>query len=151
MAATAWQLYNTAKRYIGNGTIELGVNNFKMALFRGSSNASTFALSTLGSVTFQISATGGYVAGGKALDPAAGQWTVGSSVDQMKFTYNAAGITFTASGANLNQIKYAVIYRGSGSAAKLLCFCALSSAAFDVSDPNTLTILPAATGVFTLT
>ena len=151
MAATAWQLYNQAKRYIGNGTIELGVGNFKMALFRGSSNASTFTLSTLGSVTLQISATGAYVTGGEALNPATGQWTIGASTDQMKFTYTAVGITFTASGSNLNQIKYAVIYQGSGSAAKLLCFCALSSAAFDVSDPNTLTVLPAATGVFTLT
>ena len=54
MAATAWQLYNTAKRYIGNGTIELGAGNFKMALFTSASNASTFTLSTFGSLTNQI-------------------------------------------------------------------------------------------------
>ena len=38
MAASAWALYNDAKRYLGNGTIQLGVNNFKMALFRSASN-----------------------------------------------------------------------------------------------------------------
>ena len=152
MAATAWQLYNDGKRYIGNGTIELGVSNFKMALFRTSSNASTFTLSTFGSLTAQISATGGYVSGGKALVPATGQWTTGASAKQMKFTYSTVGLTFTASGAPLTNVRYAVIYKdASGSAAKLLCFCALSSAQFTVSSPNTLTVLPAATGVFTLT
>ena len=148
MAATAWQLYNDGKRYIGNGTIQLGVNNFKMALFTSASNTSTFTLSTFASLTNEISATGGYVSGGKALVPATGQWTVGASAKQMKFTYSTIGLTFTASGASLNNIKYAVIYNSAG---KLLCFCQLSSAQFTVSSPNTLTVLPAATGVFTLT
>jgi hypothetical protein len=148
MAATAWQLYNDGKRYIGNGTIQLGVNNFKMALFRSASNASTFTLSTFASLTNEISATGGYVSGGKALVPATGQWTTGASAKQMKFTYSTIGVTFTASGAPLTNIKYAVIYNSAG---KLLCFCQLSSSQFTVSSPNTLTVLPAATGVFTLT
>lgn len=148
MAATAWQLYNSGKRYVGNGTIQLGVNNFKMALFTSASNTSTFTLSTFASLTSEIAATGGYVSGGKALVPATGQWTVGASAKQMKFTYSTVGLTFTASGAPLTNIKYAVIYNSAG---KLLCFCQLSSTQFTVSSPNTLTVLPAATGVFTLT
>jgi hypothetical protein len=148
MAASAWQLYNNGKRYIGNGTIQLGVGNFKMALFTSASNTSTFTLSTFASLTSEISATGGYVTGGKALVPATGQWTVGASAKQMKFTYSTVGLTFTASGSALNNIKYAVIYQSGG---KLLCFCQLSSAQFTVSSPNTLTVLPAASGVFTLT
>jgi hypothetical protein len=154
MAATAWQLYNDGKRYIGNGTIELGVSNFKMALFRTSASAliNNLTLSTFGSLSSEISATGGYTAGGKALVPGTGQWTVGASATQMKFTYSTVGLTFTASGAPLTNVRYAVIYKdGVGSAAKLLCFCALSSAQFTVVSPNTLTVLPAATGVFTLT
>ena len=148
MAASAWQLYNDGKRYIGNGTIQLGVNNFKMALFRSASNVSTFTLSTFASLNNEISATGGYVSGGKALVPATGQWTVGASAKQMKFTYSTVGLTFTASGASLTNVKYAVIYNSAG---KLLCFCQLSSTQFTVTSPNTLTVLPAATGVFTLT
>lgn len=148
MAASAWQLYNDGKRYIGNGTIQLGVNNFKMALFTSASNVSTFTLSTFASLTSEISATGGYVSGGKALVPATGQWTVGASAKQMKFTYSTVGLTFTASGASLTNVKYAVIYNSAG---KLLCFCQLSSSQFTVTSPNTLTVLPAATGVFTLT
>jgi hypothetical protein len=148
MAATAWQLYNDGKRYIGNGTIQLGVNNFKMALFTSASNTSTFTLSTFASLTNEIAATGGYVSGGKALVPATGQWTTGASAKQMKFTYSTVGVTFTASNSALTNVKYAVIYNSAG---KLLCFCQLSSSQFIVSSPNTLTVLPAATGVFTLT
>lgn len=152
MAATAWQLYNSAKRYIGNGTITLGAGVFKMFLTRSASNTSTFTLSTYASVTQEISATGGYVTGGKNLVPATGQWTTGASAKQMKFTYSTIGLTFTASGASLTNIRYAVIRNSTGATAgKLLCFCQLSSAQFTVTSPNTLTILPAATGVFTLT
>jgi hypothetical protein len=106
-------------------------------------------------LTGQISATGGYTSGGKELVPATGQWTVGASAKQMKFTYSTVGLTFTASSSSLNNIKYAVLTFGASaavaSARKLLCFCQLSSSQFSVSSPNTLTVLPAATGVFTLT
>ena len=152
MAATAWQLYNKAKQSIGNGTITLGAGVFKMVLARSASNASTFTLSTYASVTNEISATGGYVTGGKNLVPATGQWTVGASAKQMKFTMSTVGLAFTASGASLTNIKYAILRNSTGATAgRLLCFCQLSSSQFTVTSPNTLTILPAATGIFTLT
>jgi hypothetical protein len=152
MAASAWQLYNQAKKYIGNGTITLGAGVFKMVLARSTSNASTFTISTYASLTNEISATGGYTTGGKNLVPATGIWTVGASAKQQKFTYSTIGLTFTASGAPLTDVKYAVIRNSTGAGAgKLLCFCQLSSSQFTVTSPNTLTILPAATGVFTLT
>jgi hypothetical protein len=154
MAASAWQLYNTAKKYIGDGTITLGAGSFKLALTNSASNTSTFTLETFGSLTGEISATGGYVSGGKELVPATGQWTTGASAKQIKFTYSTIGLTFTASGSSLTDVKYAVITfgasAGEASARKLLCFCQLSSSQFTVSSPNTLTVLPAATGVFTL-
>ncbi len=100
MAATAWQLYSYAKRYIGNGTITLGAGVFKMVLARTSSNASTFTISTYAQITAEISATGGYTTGGKNLVPATAQWTVGASAKQMKFTMSTVGLAFTASGAS---------------------------------------------------
>ncbi len=151
MAASAWQLYNEAKKYIGNGTITLGAGVFKMVLATSASNASTFTLSAYSELTNEISATGGYVTGGKNLVPATGQWTVGASAKQYKFTYSTVGLTFTASGASLTNVKYAVIRNSTGAGAgRLLCWCQLSSSQFTVTSPNTLTILPAATGVFTL-
>jgi hypothetical protein len=152
MAASAWQLYNKAKQSIGNGTITLGAGVFKMVLARSASNASTFTLSTYASVTNEISATGGYVTGGKNLVPATALWTVGASAKQYKFTMSSVGLAFTASGASLTNIKYAILRNSTGAGAgKLLCFCQLSSSQFTVTSPNTLTVLPAATGIFTLT
>ena len=145
MAAAAWRLYAKAKEYIGDGTITLGTGGFKMALFKGSSNASTITLSTLASVTVQASG-GAYTAGGKYLAPSAGTWTLAGST--VTFDYTTLGITFTASGSDISAVQFAVIHDSAG---KLLCWSKLSSSAFDVSDPNTLTVLPAATGVFTLT
>ena len=152
MAATAWQLYNKAKQYIGNGTITLGAGVFKMVLANSASNASTFTLTAYSQLTGEISATGGYVSGGKNLVPATALWTVGASAKQFKFTMSTVGLAFTASGASLTNIKYAILRNSTGAGAgKLLCFCQLSSSQFTVTSPNTLTVLPAATGIFTLT
>ena len=152
MAATAWQLYNKAKQYIGNGTITLGAGVFKMVLATSASNASTFTLTAYSQITAEISATGGYTTGGKNLVPATAYWTVGASAKQMKFTMSTVGLAFTASGASLTNIRYAVLRNSTGAGAgRLLCFCQLSSSQFTVTSPNTLTVLPAATGIFTLT
>jgi|TARA_R100000541_G_scaffold18632_2_gene28484 hypothetical protein len=148
MAATAWQIYNKAKQNLGNGTIKLGVDNFKMFLTRTTSNVSTLTLSTFASVTGEISATGGYTAGGRALVPAVGQWVVGSAANKFKFTISTVGLAFTASGASLTNIRNAGIQNAAG---KLLCYCQLSSSQFTVASPNTLTVLPAGAGIFTLT
>jgi hypothetical protein len=81
------------------------------------------------------------------------KWTLGVSNLVYKFGYTTAGLVFTASGAALNNIRYALIRKSSGSTTSgfPLCYCSLSSAAFTISSPNTLTILPAATTtVFTL-
>lgn len=152
MAATAWQLYNKAKQYIGNGTITLGAGVFKMVLATSASNASTFTLTAYSQITNEIAATGGYTTGGKNLVPATAYWTVGASAKQMKFTMSSVGLAFTASGASLTNIKYAILRNSTGATAgRLLCFCQLSSSQFTVTSPNTLTVLPAATGIFTLT
>jgi len=152
MAASAWQLYNEAKKYIGNGNITLGAGVFKMVLLQSASNASTFTLSTYAQLSAEVATAAGYVAGGRALVPATGQWVQGASAKQQKFTMSAIGIAFTASGANIANIKFAVIRNSTGTTAgRLLCWCKLSTSQFTVATPNTLTVLPAATGIFTLT
>ena len=152
MAASAWQLYNEAKKYIGNGTITLGAGVFKMVLAKAASNASTFTLSAYSEITNEVAAAGGYATGGRALVPATGQWVQGASAKQQKFTMSSIGLAFTASGAPIVDIKYAIIRNSTGTTAgRLLCWCQLSSANFTVASPNTLTVLPAATGIFTLT
>lgn len=154
MAAGTWKIYAKAKLYLGNGTITLGAGVFKMQLHRTSASATILVLSTRSlntSIAGEISATGGYVALGRNLVPATGSWVVGTSAKQYKFTYTTAGLVFTGSGAALNNIRYALIRNSTGAGVgKVLCFCTLSTAAFTVASGNTLTIAPAATGVFTL-
>lgn len=143
MAATAWTLYNEAKKYIGNGTIVLGTAAFKLKLTTSASNASTFTLSTFASITNEISVRGGYVANGKALATMA--WTVGASAKQYKF--DADDVVFTASGSSLINVKFAVIGLSAG---KALCWSKLSTAQFTITSPNTLTIQMNAAGIFTM-
>ena len=154
MAAGTWKIYAKAKKLIGAGTITLGAGVFKMSLHRTSASAAILVLSTrstFASIPGEISATGGYVAGGRNLLPATAQWTVGASAKQYKFTYSTVGLVFTASGASLTNIRYALIRNSTGAGAgKVLCFCTLSTAAFTITSPNTLTILPNSAGVFTL-
>jgi hypothetical protein len=154
MAAGTWKAFNKAKKSLGNGGITLGAGVFKMSLHRVSASAALLAatISTFASLTGEISARGGYVAGGRNIVPVTGQWTVGASAKQYKFTYSTIGLVYTASGSALNNIKYAVIRNSTGAGAgKLLCFCTLSTAAFTIASPNTLTITPATTGIFSLT
>lgn len=158
MAAGTWKIYAKAKKYIGNGTITLGAGVFKMALLVTSASAAILVLSTrsvwASLSAFEISLRGGYAANGRNLVPATAIWTTGTSTKQLKFSYTTAGLVFTASGSTLGNtkgIKYAIIRNSTGAGAgKLLCFCTLSTAAFSITSPNTLTIAPAATGVFTL-
>ncbi len=154
MAVGTWKIYAKAKRHLGTGTITLGAGVFKMSLHKTSASANINALSTKSIFTqigSEISARGGYVAGGRNIGPATGIWTVGASTKQYKFTYTTAGLVFTASGSSLINIRYALLRNsvaaGSG---KILCYCSLSSAQFTITSPNTLTIIPNASGVFTL-
>jgi hypothetical protein len=148
MAAAAWRLYAKAKEYIGDGTITLGTGGFKLALFSGSSSASTLTFSTFSQLSTRQASGGAYVAGGKYLVPSAGTWTLAGST--ITFDYTSLGITFTASGSNISAVQYAVIYKD-GRQANSFAGASFLRRLLSVSDPNTLTVLPAATGVFTLT
>jgi len=154
-AAQAWKIYAEAKRKIGTGAMALGAGVFRMSLHKSSASSKITSLSTISifsSVGSEIVAQGGYAAGGKQLVPATGRWTVGASINQMKFTYTTIGLVFTANGANLSVIRYALIHKSANAVTTgpVLCYCSLSSAAFSIANGNQLTILPAATGVFTL-
>lgn len=154
MAAGVWKVYAKAKKYLGNGTITLGAGVFKMQLHRTSASATILVLSTRStnaSIAGEISATGGYVAGGRNLPPATAKWTVGTSAKQYKFTYTTAGLVFTGNAGPLTNVRYALLRNSTGAAAgKVLAFVTLSTAAFTVASGNTLTVAPAAAGVFTM-
>lgn len=143
MAATVFQIYNKAKKAIGNGSIVLGTTALKMKLTTSASNASTFTLSTFASINGEISLRGGYAANGKALGGMV--WTVGQSAKQYKFGAN--NLVFTANGSALNNVKFAAVGVSGGRA---LCWSRLSTAQFTVPTGSTLTVVFSSSGVFTL-
>jgi hypothetical protein len=149
MAAQAWKVYNLAKKKIGNGTLSLASTTFRLALVQSSSNFATYTLGTWGSITNEVaSVANSYSSSGRALD--AEVWTVGASAKQYKFDAN--DVVFTASGADITNIKGAVIWlEGASAAARhLLCFASLTSTQFTLASGNTLTIQMNTAGIITL-
>ncbi len=149
MAATAWTFYNEAKKKIGNGTIQLDTGIWKMQLHTSASDASTATLSVASEPTGEIAVAGGYAAGGKTIAGVA--WTIAG--DPASVMWDATDLVFTASGANLSIVKYAVIHNSVSAVTSghLLCWSRLSTAEFSVTSGNTLTIQFATAGIFTLT
>lgn len=143
MAATAWTLYSKAKKKLMNGTIQLGVNVFKMQLHTSASNASTATLSTAASVSNEVAAGSGYATGGKSLT--AVTWTVGASANQYRF--DSADLVWTATGGNIANIKFAVVKNSAGQA---IMWSRLTTAQFTLTINNTLTVQINANGYFTL-
>ncbi len=149
MAATAWTFYNDAKKKIGNGTILLDAGIWKMILATSASNASTTTISIASQVTGQLAVAGGYAAGGRTIAGVA--WTTAGDPSSVK--WDATDLVFTASGANLSNVKFAVIHNSVGAVTSghLLVWSRLSTAQFSVTSGNTLTVQFAAAGIFTLT
>jgi hypothetical protein len=155
MGPQPWRIYAKAKFHIGRGNITLGAGVFKMSLHTPAASAAIMALSTrstFASIPGEISARGGYVAGGKNLVPATGRWVVGVSAKVHKFTQTTIGLTFTASNSSLNNIKYALIRNSTGpGTGRVLCYVTLSTAAFTLGPHQSLTLPPSPTeGIFTL-
>lgn len=143
MAAAAWLFYNTFKKKVGNGTIQLGVNVFKMQLHTSASNASTATLSTAASVTGEVANGNGYVTGGKSIT--AITWTTGASASEYRF--DSTALIWSASGGNIANAKFAVVKNSAGA---LVAWSKLSTAQFTVTNGNTLTVTPSANGYFEL-
>lgn len=146
MAATAWTLFDKAKRKIGNGTIKLGVDIFAVQLHTSASNISTSTLSLAGSVNNQVAAGNGYTTGGRTL--ASVTWTVGASAAQYRF--DAADPIWTATGGDINSIKFALLRNSAGGSAQAVAWSRLTANQFNLTSGNTLTLVLNANGIFTM-
>jgi len=148
MAASAWAVYNLAKKKIGNGTINLAATVFRMSLFTSASNFNTATLGVVSSVTSEVTEANGYSSSGKALTGES--WTVGASAGQYRF--DADDTFWSANGGTIANIKGAVIWLSGASAGgrHLLCRSTLSTSQFSISAGNRLTIQQPAAGILTL-
>lgn len=147
MSASAWAVYNEAKKYLGAGTITFP-GAFRITLHTSASNFNTATLSQFSELTNEVSEANGYSSSGKALANEA--WTVGASAGQYKF--DADDPFWSANGGSISNIKGAVIWQSAASTAsrKLLCRSTLTSSQFSLSATNRLTITMNASGILTL-
>ena len=144
MAASAWTFYNSFREYMGKAEFDVVANTFKMAIFtNATTTVTTKTLSTYASLNGEVAGgVGGYVTGGKNM--ASKTW---ASVATDKYRFGAANMIWTASGADISNIQYAVLYKDSG---KLIAYSQLTTTAFNLAQDNTLTIAPSANGIFEL-
>jgi len=148
MAATAWAFYNSFREKLGEGDFDLsgtGVN-FYMALHTSAASAlvNTATLSTQASIANEVAAGNGYATGG--LSVSGRTWAAGGSAGVFRF--DSTAVVWTATGGDINNVKYAVIFQSAG---KLVCFSKLSTSQFNLTQDNTLTVTPSANGIFELT
>lgn len=153
MAVGNWTFYNKFRKNLGLANIGLITPAIRMALFLSTSNAATATLSVYASLTNEVTQANGYTTGGGTKGLLAGKtWTAGASAGSMRFNFTPARV-WTAGGGTITGVKFAVLYTSGASATvkKLICFSQLSTANFNITTGNTLTISPSATGVFNLT
>lgn len=147
MAASAWVIYNEAKKYLLTGDIDLNAATLRLGLYTSASNAATATLSRHDQVTSEVTESNGYSSSGKALTYT---FTVGASASEYRF--DATAVVWTATGGSIANIKYAVLFQegASAGARKLLAYSQLSTAQFTVTIGNTFTISTPANGIFEL-
>jgi hypothetical protein len=145
--ASAWRIYDKAREYIGDSTIDLDTDVFYMALLSTGAAAtiSNSARSTWNSLTAAMVSTVGGGAADKTLS--AVTWGSGTSAGATQFDCTAK--IFSAVTSAYSNVQYAVIHVSGG---QLLAWSKLSSSAFDITAGNTLTVTPNATnGIFEMT
>jgi len=146
MAASAFVLYNAAKRAMMRGLLDLDTDLLRGYLMKSTSNASTTALILFTSATNPVDASG--YTGAKTLGNASS--LVRASGDAAVF--DVSNFIYTASGADVTSIMYLIIAASNSSGGnQVLCWSKLSASAFTVSSGNTLTIQVNSAGVFSLT
>jgi len=144
MAADKWKTYDSFLELMGDNTIDMDGDTFKVALFTSTSNAATLTNSELGDLTNEVTNANGYTTGGNTLTSVT--WSQVSGT----VTFDSADTVWTASGGSITA-RFAVIYSDTSVNDKLVAYSLLDNAPADVTatDGNTLTIQMNASGIFT--
>lgn len=142
MAAGAWTANAGTRTKILDGTFDFDSDTFKVALFNSSWVTTTQTYST----TNELSTANGYTQGG--LDIGTLELTGTTTV---KITETGTTIEWTASSGSI-VARYAVLYDDTAASNDIVCYCLLDSTPADVTvtDGNTLTITPHASGIISL-
>lgn len=141
--AASITFYNSAKEYIGDGTVDLDTHVFKVLLTSSSYTPNASTHTQISDITNEVSGNG-YAR--YTLTPT---WVLSGGT----VTFNADNATFTASGGSI-VARYAVIFDDTTTspADALIAYILLDTTPADVTTTtgNTLTIDWHASGIFTL-
>lgn len=144
MAAGNWIMYDSAKEYIGDGTIDLDTHTFKIQLHTNTYTPNRATQSVRADLSNELSTGSGYTAGGATLGSVTWAQSSGTA------TFDAADPTWTASGGTIGPFRIAVIYDDTAASDELLCYCVLDSSDISATDGQTVTIALNASGILTL-
>lgn len=144
MAAGNWIMYNSARAYIGDGTIDLNSHTFKLMLTSNSYTPSA-AHTVKADVTNEVSNGNGYTSGGATLS------SVTFNYSGTTATWDAADVSWTASGGSIGPIRIGVIYDDSAANDELVCYCILDTGDITVTNSSTFTVAFNASGILSLT
>ena len=144
MAADKWKIYDSFLEFMGDNTIDMDGDTFKVALYTSASNAATITNGDKAALTNEVANANGYTTGGNTLASVTWSQTSGT------VTFDSADTVWTASGGSI-VARYAVIYSDTSITDKLVAFSLLDNTPGDitVTDGNTLTIQMNASGIFT--
>lgn len=143
MPAGNWIMYNSAREYIGDGSIDLDTNTFKLMLVTNSYTPSA-SHTQKSDVTNEVANGNGYTSGGATLSSVT--WAHSGTTA----TFDAADPSWTASGGNIGPFRIGVIYDDTSASDLLVAYCILDSSDITVTSGNTFTIQLNASGILTL-
>lgn len=140
-------MFQTANTYLGDGTIDLDTNTFKVTLHTSSYVPSASTQSVYADLTNELSTANGYTNGGATLGSVT--WTQST----VTMTFDAADTSWTASGAGITA-RYAVIrstVTANGHVEPLLAYILLDTTPADVTATagNNFVLQWNASGIFT--
>ncbi len=143
MAAATITFYNNVREDIGDGSLDLDNDTFKVALLSSSYTPDVENHAAYSDLTNELATANGYTQDDKTLTAT---WVRSTTT----CTFDADDVVWTASGGSITA-RYAVIYSDTGE--ELICYILLDSAPADVeaTDGNTFTIAFNASGIFTVT
>jgi hypothetical protein len=147
MAAGNVIVYDSFKKFVGDGTINLATGAFKVALLANAYTPDLAAHTVFADLANEVAAANGYAAGGGAL--ANTSWTESGHTT----TFDADDLDFTAAGGAIGPFRKIAIYLNSTvntHVKPLLGYCVLDASDITISDGNTLTVRWNAAGILTL-
>ena len=144
MAADDWVMHDKATFYLGDGTVDLDGDSFKMGLALSTSNVGDVTVDGYATVTNEHATANGYTLTGITLTNVT--WTEAAGLS----TFDCDDVTWTAAGGSITA-RYAFIYDDTAAGKPVMCHSLLDNTPGDVTatDGNTFNVLIDAAGVFT--